>query len=92
MGRGQPALPLGRVKVLRLHLVSLRAHRRGVSGDLAYAVGYEHTSVSMDGAPVEPYTLRVTHVYRREDGGWKLIRADPWRSRIDRPTGFAGFG
>jgi hypothetical protein len=40
----------------------------GVSGGLAYTVGYEHTSVSVDGAPVQPYTLRVTHVYRREDG------------------------
>ena len=27
----------------------------GVSGDLAYTVGYEHTSVSMDGVPVEPF-------------------------------------
>ena len=29
----------------------------GVGGDLAYTVGFEHTAVSMDGAPVEPYTL-----------------------------------
>jgi len=51
----------------------------GVSGDLAYTVGYEHTSVSMDGVPVEPYTLRVTHVYRRENGEWKIVHrhADP---------------
>jgi hypothetical protein len=39
----------------------------GASSDLAYTVGYEHTSVSMDGVPVEPYTLRVTHVYRHAD-------------------------
>ena len=26
----------------------------GVSGDLAYTVGYEHTSVSWDGTPLEP--------------------------------------
>ena len=45
----------------------------GVSGDLAYTVGYEHTSVSVDGVPVEPYTLRVTHVYRRENGEWKIV-------------------
>ena len=45
----------------------------GVSSDLAYTVGYEHTSVSMDGVPVEPYTLRVTHVYRREDGEWRIV-------------------
>jgi ketosteroid isomerase-like protein len=45
----------------------------GVSGDQAYTVGYEHTSVSMNGVPVEPYTLRVTHVYRRENGEWKIV-------------------
>jgi ketosteroid isomerase-like protein len=45
----------------------------GVSGDLAYTVGFEHTAVSVDGAPVEPYTLRVTHVYRREQGEWKIV-------------------
>src|SRR5712691_7224224 len=45
----------------------------GVSSDLAYTVGLEHTSVSWDGVPVEPYTLRVTHVYRRENGEWKIV-------------------
>jgi ketosteroid isomerase-like protein len=29
--------------------------------------------VSWDGIPLDPYTLRVTHVYRREDGEWKII-------------------
>jgi len=29
--------------------------------------------VSIEGVPVEPYTLRVTHVYRREDGEWKIV-------------------
>jgi ketosteroid isomerase-like protein len=45
----------------------------GVSGDLAYTVGYEHTTASIHGTPVEPYVLRVTHVYRREDGEWKIV-------------------
>jgi len=45
----------------------------GISGDLAYTVELEHTSVSVDGVPVEPYTLRVTQVYRREDGEWKVV-------------------
>jgi ketosteroid isomerase-like protein len=45
----------------------------GVSGDLAYTVGYEHTTASWDGIPLDPYTLRVTHVYRREDGEWKIV-------------------
>jgi ketosteroid isomerase-like protein len=36
-------------------------------------VGYEHTWTSWDGVPMEPYALRVTHVYRREDGEWKIV-------------------
>lgn len=44
----------------------------GASGDLAYTVGYEHNSVSVDGKPTT-YTLRVTHVYRREDGQWRIV-------------------
>jgi ketosteroid isomerase-like protein len=42
------------------------------SGDLAYTVGYEHNRVKVDGQP-RTYTLRVTHVYRREDGQWRIV-------------------
>ena len=54
----------------------LLAH--GVSGDLAYTVGHEHASMQVDGAAVEHH-LRVTEVYRREDGSWKVVHrhADP---------------
>ena len=45
----------------------------GASGNLAYTVGYAHASFSMDGGPVAPLTLRVTHLYRREDGEWRII-------------------
>ncbi len=45
----------------------------GVSGDLAYTVGYEHSLRSLDGGAAEPSTLRVTHVYRRENGEWKIV-------------------
>src|SRR6266581_4794182 len=45
----------------------------GASGDLAYTVGYERSTVSVDGGPAEPKTLRVTHVYRRENGEWKIV-------------------
>jgi len=45
----------------------------GVSGDLAYTVGYEHSIRSLDGGPVENATLRVTHIYRRENGEWKIV-------------------
>lgn len=44
----------------------------GASGDLAYTVGYERNRVKMDGRP-RTYTLRVTHVYRREDGQWRIV-------------------
>jgi len=50
----------------------------GASGDLAYTVGYEHTQATVEGVP-QTYELRVTHVYRREDGEWKIVHrhADP---------------
>lgn len=43
-----------------------------VVGDMAYTVGLEHTSASVDGQP-RTYTLRATQVYRREEGEWKVV-------------------
>jgi ketosteroid isomerase-like protein len=45
----------------------------GVSGDLAYTVGYEHSMVSRGDGCVRSNRLRVTHVYRRENGEWKVV-------------------
>lgn len=45
----------------------------GASGDLAYTVGYESHRTSVASGPVEAHRLRVTHVYRREDGVWKIV-------------------
>jgi ketosteroid isomerase-like protein len=47
----------------------LQAH--DVIGDMAYTAGLEHTSASVSGEP-RSYTLRVTQVYRREQGEWKV--------------------
>ena len=44
----------------------------GASGDLAYTVGYEHNKTSVEGKP-GTYTLRATHVYRREGGEWRIV-------------------
>ena len=44
----------------------------GATGDLAYTVGFEHKTFVVAGEPVS-YTLRVTHVYRREDGVWRVV-------------------
>ncbi len=51
----------------------------GASGDLGYIVGIEHTNASVSGAPPEAYELRVTIVFRREAGEWKVVHrhADP---------------
>ena len=51
----------------------------GVSGDLGYVVGAEHSSASVGGEPLAPIALRVTLIFRREDGEWKEVHrhADP---------------
>jgi ketosteroid isomerase-like protein len=43
-----------------------------VSGDMAYTVGYEHTQAVVNGEP-HAYTLRGTHIYRREGDEWKVV-------------------
>jgi ketosteroid isomerase-like protein len=42
-------------------------------GDLAYIVALEHTTGSISGAEPKSYVLRVTTIFRREDGGWKVV-------------------
>jgi ketosteroid isomerase-like protein len=51
----------------------------GASGELAYLVAFEHTTASIGGAPPAPYSLRVTTIFRREQGEWKIVHrhADP---------------
>ena len=52
----------------------------GVSGDLAYTVAIERSEVRLvDQDRPAPMVLRVTHIFRKEDGVWKLVHrhADP---------------
>lgn len=42
-----------------------------VLGNVAYTAGFEHTSASVNGEP-RSYVLRVTQIYRREEGEWKV--------------------
>ena len=51
----------------------------GASGDLGYLVGIEHSTASVGGARPEAYELRVTTIFRRENGEWKAVHrhADP---------------
>ena len=50
--------------------------------DLAYTVAYEHTTASIGGGQPSAYVLRVTTVFTREDGEWKVVHrhADPLAS------------
>jgi ketosteroid isomerase-like protein len=60
----------------------------GASGDLAYTVGYEHNRVKFEGES-RTYTLRVTHVYRREDGQWRIVhRHADFPPAEDQPIAF----
>ncbi|HEY1298528.1 MAG TPA: nuclear transport factor 2 family protein [Chloroflexota bacterium] len=43
------------------------------SGDLAYTVGFEHGEAAIDADATQPLPIRVTHVYRRFDGQWRLV-------------------
>jgi ketosteroid isomerase-like protein len=51
----------------------------GVSGDLAYIAGVEHTTAAVGDAAPQAYALRVTTIFRREDGEWRVVHrhADP---------------
>jgi len=44
-----------------------------VSGDLAWTVGFSRFTLSIDGGPITRHTLRLTHLYRREGGEWKVV-------------------
>ena len=51
----------------------------GVSGDLAYVIGAEHSKASVSGEAPAAIELRVTLIFRREEGEWKEVHrhADP---------------
>ena len=50
------------------------------SGDLAFTTAIERAEVKVAGQEkAAPMALRVTHIFRKEDGAWKLVlrHADP---------------
>jgi ketosteroid isomerase-like protein len=61
----------------------------GSSGDLGYTVALERGHAHLAGQPEPaPMLLRVTHVYRRIDGVWKVVHrhADPIAAKTAPPT------
>src|SRR6516164_1686684 len=55
-----------------------------VAGDLAYELGVEHGQFTLGGQPVTA-DIRVTNIYRRESGAWKIVHhhTDTAQSMID---------
>ena len=45
----------------------------GASGDLGYVVAIEHSVAASYGGQPEKYSLRVTTIFRRENGEWKVV-------------------
>jgi ketosteroid isomerase-like protein len=43
------------------------------AGDIAWTVGVSRFTVSIDRGPPSRRTLRLTHLYRREAGEWKVV-------------------
>ena len=65
---------------------SLEPLAMGRSGDLAYTVHLERSEVRVAGRDEwSPVALRVTRIYRREEGTWKIIHhhADAIMERIE---------
>jgi ketosteroid isomerase-like protein len=56
----------------------------GVNGDLAYTVAIERYTASTNGGPPAPGELRVTHVFRREDGRWRAVHRHADRKPPDQ--------
>jgi ketosteroid isomerase-like protein len=52
----------------------------GVSGDLGYVAAIERSSAGTGEAELQQYTLRVTTIFRREGGRWKVVHrhGDPF--------------
>ena len=44
-----------------------------VHGDLAYTCGFERYTATRPNGETVTNELRVTQIYRREDGGWRIV-------------------
>ena len=64
--------------------ISLNDQLVQVSGDIAYEVGFEQGQFTLAGEPVA-IDHRVTNIYRRENGAWKIVHhhADPSPAMLD---------
>jgi ketosteroid isomerase-like protein len=56
-----------------------------VGGELAYTVGYERYTAQSASGSGETVTVRVTQVYRRENGEWKIVHRHSDIAPISQP-------
>jgi len=75
------------VKHFRNGHAKVRLVQSHASGDLLVLVLLEEQSGEVGGVPAQPWSLRVTLVYRREEGTWRVIHrhADPLVKRRTLP-------
>jgi ketosteroid isomerase-like protein len=59
--------------VLRSEFCEYEVLAAGSSGDLGYVVAIEHSVAARHGRPPVEFALRVTTVFRREDGACKVV-------------------
>jgi ketosteroid isomerase-like protein len=56
-------------------------------GAMAYSVGYERFDEVLDGGGTKPWTVRVTHVYRREGDDWRIVHRHGDLAPVDESPG-----
>jgi ketosteroid isomerase-like protein len=61
-------------------------------GQMAYTVGFERFNESLDDGGTKPWTVRVTHVYRREDGDWRIVHRHGDLAPVDESPPLDGQG
>lgn len=75
------------VKQFRNGHAKVQLIRSYASGDLLVLVLFEEQSGEVGGVPDQPWSLRITQVYRRENGKWRVVHrhADPLVKRRTLP-------
>src|SRR5688500_16492068 len=80
-------LQVGRRAPWGNELQRLPVRRRGRRGQprrqMAYTVGFERFNEILADGEKKPWTVRVTHAYRREEGEWKIVHRHGDQAPVD---------
>ena len=57
----------------------------GIDGDLAYTCGFERYTATRPNGEVVSNELRVTQIYRREDGAWRIVHRHGDHAMTEEP-------